>query len=610
MNVKIQSRGIAGGKNTGSCSGYVNYLEHENKEKEEAGMADQQIPFFDSDGSPVTKAEVIESLDLNVSQLHRDDAKFYSVIISFSDEEVDAMGLTREEALANAHVVVEKAMDLYARNFGCDQVSSHSDIKYYYIMHECRGESEPGLHVHIAVSRKDATSTYKLSPMTNHRGGNSGVIKRGFNRDAFYRSCEQMFDKSFAFDRSLDRSYDYYNTMKHGSLEQRESMIREVVKQSQLIQQINEAILRKVESLAAECHVPEYQQQYMREQMSMSEERRNMNCFWNSYHSYYKPMLSSVKEACSKAFDLYKTAKEDYGVCSEKISDKYGQLKAVYSEIDRLQGEIKTAKTSKLCIKLFSLLIAAVNPAPAIILALTGCIVAEAQKNSTISQIKELRSYAKSIKADIERLKDKQENLKSEINTLKDMLENSSPVSKETLQGLGKLISEGGLMEKLDSFRQPDSRDYCVSLVQSFLNAEDKLSLELDLLTRNLGCTPFYHPNGGVSDFKISYKGQECYASQVLKAERVVQLLDKWENLTGQKPAYKIEAELQEIIAAQRRALEIHRRQQAAQQPAQQSAQQTTQQSKQQTRTVQQVVSQEKQQSQQQEKPKTIKIRR
>ena len=631
MNVKIQSRGIAGGKNTGSCSGYVNYLEHENKEKEEAGMEDQQIPFFDSDGSPVTKAEVIESLDSNVSQLHRDDAKFYSVILSFSEEEVEAMGQSRDEVLSNAHVVVERAMDLYARNFECDNVSSHSDVKYYYTIHECRGESEPGLHVHIAVSRKDATNTYKLSPMTNHRGGSSGVIKRGFNRDAYYRSCEQMFDKSFAFDRSLDRSYDYYNTMKHGSLEQRESMIREVVKQNQLIQQINEAILRRVESLAAECHVPEYQQQYMREAMSQSEERRNMNSFWNSYHSYYKPMLSSVKEACGNAFDLYKTAKADYGVCSEKISDKYGQLKAVYSEIDRLQGEIKTAKTSKLCIKLFSLLIAAVNPAPAIILALTGCIVAEAQKNSTISQIKELRSYAKSIKADIERLKDKQENLKlakedtlkayievkdekenlkSEINALKDMLENSSPVSKETLQGLGKLISEGGLMDKLDSFRQPDSRDYCVSVVQSFLNAEDKLSLELDLLTKNLGCTPVYHPNGGVADFKISCKGQECYASQVLKAERVVQMLDKWENLTGQKPAYKITAELEEIIAARYRSSGAQRRQQPAQQPAQQSAQQTTQQSKQQTRTVQQVVSQEKQQPQQEEKAKTIKMRR
>ena len=27
MNVKIQSKGIAGGHNTGSCLGYANYLE-------------------------------------------------------------------------------------------------------------------------------------------------------------------------------------------------------------------------------------------------------------------------------------------------------------------------------------------------------------------------------------------------------------------------------------------------------------------------------------------------------------------------------------------------------------------------------------------------------
>ena len=96
----------------------------------------------------------------------------------------------------------------------------------------------------------------------------------------------------------------------------------------------------------------------------------------------------------------------------------------------------------------------------------------------------------------------------------------------------------------------------------------------------------------------------------MLKAERVVQMLDKWENLTGQKPAYKITAELEEIIAARYRSLGAQRRQQPAQQPAQQSAQQTTQQSKQQTRTVQQVVSQEKQQPQQEEKEKTIKMRR
>ena len=161
MNVNIQSQGIAGGHNSGSCGGYANYLEHENKEKVEAGMEDQQIPFFNPFAEPVGKEEVVRSVDMNTGQLHRDDAKFYSVILSFSEEEVKALGDSREEILANVHDVVENTMDLYAENFHCDGVASHADLKYYYTIHEYRGGFAPGLHVHIIVSRKDATNTFK-----------------------------------------------------------------------------------------------------------------------------------------------------------------------------------------------------------------------------------------------------------------------------------------------------------------------------------------------------------------------------------------------------------------------------------------------------------------
>ena len=218
MNVNIQSQGIAGGHNSGSCGGYANYLEHENKEKVEAGMEDQQIPFFNPFAEPVGREEVVKSVDMNTGQLHRDDAKFYSVILSFSDEEVKALGNSRDEVLANVHNVVENTMDLYAENFHCEGVESHADLKYYYTIHEYRDGFTPGLHVHIIVSRKDATNTFKLSPRTNHRRGSSGVIKCGFDRDTFYRSCERVFDKATGFDRSLDKSYDYFNTMKHGSI--------------------------------------------------------------------------------------------------------------------------------------------------------------------------------------------------------------------------------------------------------------------------------------------------------------------------------------------------------------------------------------------------------
>ena len=188
MNVKIQSQGIAGGHNSGSCGGYASYLEHENIEKAEAGMADQQIPFFDPYGRPVERKALVQSVDMNTTQLHRDDAKFYSVILSFSEDEIKSMGGSRDEILASVHNVVERTMDQYAMNFHCDGVKSHADLKYYYTMHEYRNGFTPGLHVHVIVSRKDATNRFKLSPMTNHRGESTGVIKRGFDRDSFYRS--------------------------------------------------------------------------------------------------------------------------------------------------------------------------------------------------------------------------------------------------------------------------------------------------------------------------------------------------------------------------------------------------------------------------------------
>ena len=575
MNVKIQSQGIAGGHNSGSCGGYASYLEHENIEKAEAGMHDQQIPFFNPFGAPVDRLVVVKSLDRNTTQLHRDDAKFYSVILSFSEDEVKSMGGSRNEVLASVHNVVERTMDQYARNFHCDGVNSHADLKYYYTIHEYRSGFEPGLHVHVIVSRKDATNRFKLSPMTNHRGGSSGVIKRGFDRDSFYRECEKIFDKTTGFDRSLEKSYDYFNTMKHGSIEQRETLIREVFKDT--VQEISENIISRVESMANEAHVPEMQREYLRQTQAEPAEKRAMNSFWNTYHSYYRPLLESVKESCNAAFKTYNLAKESYWVNSDRMSERYNRLNAVYTEINRLQSEIKNAKTSKTCIKFFCLLIAAVNPAPAIILALLGSIITEAQKRSSIGQIKDLRAQAKRIKTDIEQLKvkqeglkaakadtlksyiavkDEKESLKAEINSLKNMLENTPAISKETLSELSKLIKEGGFMREVAAAHQKEPGDVGLSLYEIFQASEDRLSLDLNLLTRNFSCDPVYHSNGGVADFKVIHAGETLYASKLFRTERLVQLLDKWENMTGQTPAYKItaaqEAKERELLAKQR----------------------------------------------------------
>jgi hypothetical protein len=212
---------------------------------------------------------------------------------------------------------------------------------------------------------------------------------------------------------------------------------------------------------------------------------------------------------------------------------------------------------------MFSLLVAVINPAPAIILALLGSIITGAQKRASIIQLRNLTTQAKRIKADIEQLKVKQEglkmakddtlkayiavkdektNLKSEINALKGMLENTPAASKETLSELTRLIKEGGFMDKVSAAHRKKYGDLGLSLYEIFYRSKDRLSLELSLRYRNFSCEPVYHSNGGVADFKVMHKGKKFYASELFRPERLVGLLDKWERFTGQRPAYKVAA--------------------------------------------------------------------
>ena len=244
MNVKIQNKApFSSDNNTGSCKGYVKYLQHESEDKRKAGILGQDIPFFDAYGNVADEMSVIESIDRNKKQLHLKDTKYYSNIISFSDEEVALMGDTREQRLEATHALVAKMMDAYARNFNHEGVKSREDILFYYTIHEYRGnaqEMRPGLHVHMVISRKDMSNTYKLSPMTNHRQGSSGVIKHGFHRNDYYRECERIFDEHFKRSRSVEQSFDYCNAMRHGSEEERAEQLRRYVAEMNLEKLITE----------------------------------------------------------------------------------------------------------------------------------------------------------------------------------------------------------------------------------------------------------------------------------------------------------------------------------------------------------------------------------
>ncbi|MHB1108323.1 MAG: MobB family relaxase [Lutibacter sp.] len=66
-------------------------------------------------------------------------------------------------------------------------------------------------HIHIIVSRKDRSNSYSLSPGSKHKASevtiNGKIVKRGFDRDAFFSKAEQTFDKTFQYQRNYAESY-------------------------------------------------------------------------------------------------------------------------------------------------------------------------------------------------------------------------------------------------------------------------------------------------------------------------------------------------------------------------------------------------------------------
>jgi len=72
-------------------------------------------------------------------------------------------------------------------------------------------------HIHIIVSRKDMSNNYSLSPGSKYKASevvmNGKTVKRGFNRDAFFKNSEKTFDKLFGYKRNYVETYDARKTL-------------------------------------------------------------------------------------------------------------------------------------------------------------------------------------------------------------------------------------------------------------------------------------------------------------------------------------------------------------------------------------------------------------
>lgn len=211
--------------NTSSCSQMVKYLE---KEDEEKGLKKEF--FFKQNKDMVPGHVVKEEIDSRKKGLGKNDAKFYSGSINFSQEELAFLNNDKEK-IKN---YVCEVFKLYAANFNREGLTV-DNINWFGKLEDNRyykgtdqeviegknkvGDVKPELntHVHFIVGRKSVDNKLKLSPKTNHRSTKLGAVKGGFDRERFIIGCERLFDEMFQYNRPEEQSYKYQNEVKNGS---------------------------------------------------------------------------------------------------------------------------------------------------------------------------------------------------------------------------------------------------------------------------------------------------------------------------------------------------------------------------------------------------------
>jgi hypothetical protein len=252
-----------------SSSDFVDYLEKEN----EGILPEMQEPFFNQTTDEISKEQVVKEIDGNTAKLKKVEPKFYSLTINPSQSELKAIDndpellkkyvrevmkdyaasfhrdqpVTVEDIKYFAKIEHERTFKGFDREIRENQpyraqiVRLENDIRKVQrgelsgnvaamhkkiaklqseIPHKLEGKpieqgmKKPGFqtHVHIIVSRKDASNRYSLSPGSKYMGSesklNGKMVKRGFNRDLFYKRAEKTFDTLFNYKRNFVETYE------------------------------------------------------------------------------------------------------------------------------------------------------------------------------------------------------------------------------------------------------------------------------------------------------------------------------------------------------------------------------------------------------------------
>ncbi|MBT9394448.1 hypothetical protein KLP40_14850 [Hymenobacter sp. NST-14] len=162
-------------KNDGSAAQVVNYLRKEGLEKSE------EVRFFTREEESISGAEAAQMMDENVKGLTKKEAKFYSLVISPSEQELHAIG----NDPVKLQDFTRDVMAAYASEFKLPngRVLAPDEIVWAAVQHNERhyrgtdkevvageavaGTKKEGLqtHIHVMVSARDAEQKITLNPL-------------------------------------------------------------------------------------------------------------------------------------------------------------------------------------------------------------------------------------------------------------------------------------------------------------------------------------------------------------------------------------------------------------------------------------------------------------
>ena len=166
--------------NKGSSERLINYLKHEAKENNSSN-----IYFFNQTEINIKPDDVLNKIDNNVKGVKVTDSKFFTLIISPSQDELNHLKNDEKKLIE----YTQKVMENYGNNFQLNNEKkiNKDDLVWFATIHQERkfsgtdeavkegfarsGTQKPGLqtHIHVIVSRRDAQQKITLSPEGNQK---------------------------------------------------------------------------------------------------------------------------------------------------------------------------------------------------------------------------------------------------------------------------------------------------------------------------------------------------------------------------------------------------------------------------------------------------------